>query len=168
MRKKCLDVFKQFPHGPPIAGGGGDAESLGYVYVIGFDEAEIVKIGSARSVGSRLSSLQGGSPFELKLLAAVSVYSDEPHHVEFAAHKLACEFRIRGEWFELGVDDALRAILKAARNKKIRVGSYIEAYEATMPKPPTKKECALAEQRLRVKLGMSPEDTILDIGAMLN
>ena len=151
-----LSEYKEFPVGPPIAGCSGDPNSSGYVYVIGFDEAEIVKIGSAISIGMRLTQLQGGCPFELKLLAAVSIYEAQPLLVEFAAHSIAREMgaHIRGEWFELSVNDALRCIIDAAKRKRVSYGPYIAAHKAAANAGKAEREIERLD-KLRVKLGMA-------------
>ncbi len=117
------DYFK-FPVAHPMAGSIIDPHSLGYVYVIGFEEPGIVKIGSAANPGMRLTELQCGNPFELKLLATVSIYSGNPCLVEFAAHRLASQYRIRGEWFDLSAERAVKIILRAARNAKVSHAAY--------------------------------------------
>lgn len=129
---KFLSDYKQFPVGLPIAGSCVDPDSKGYVYVIGFNEPGIVKIGSATSIGCRLTSLQSGNPFELIVRAAVSVYDIEPISVEMKAHKLAAKVgrKIRGEWFDIDEDDALRCIIEAAKSKRTRYGPVKAAVEA--------------------------------------
>lgn len=157
-----LKDYMRFPlDQPPTAGTHFDPHSLGYVYVIGFEESGVVKIGSASSVAARLRELQCGNPFELRCLGAVSIYEGNPVHVEMAAHRLAAEQRIRGEWFLLEAEDAIRTILKAARNLKARFGAAIEAFEDVEAMhaaslAPSAHEAAEAERRrvLRVKLGM--------------
>jgi hypothetical protein len=129
MANSRFEDYKRFPLGLPIAGSICDPKSRGYIYVIGFAEPGIVKIGSAKAPNQRLADLQCGNPFELKVKALVSVYSGNPVNVEFAAHRIASDHHIRGEWFELSEDEALRAVLKAARDKKVRHGAYAAAYE---------------------------------------
>lgn len=122
-RNSKIADYKDFPIGPPTAGTVLDPDSLGYIYIIGFEEPGVVKIGSAVSVGTRMAELQCGNPFELRLHAAVSIYEGSPVHIEFAAHRLAGEHRIRGEWFALDGDEALALVIKAARNAKARFGA---------------------------------------------
>jgi len=152
--------YKQFPHGGAFAGSHGDPHSLGYVYIIGFDEPGIVKIGSALSPFTRLLELQCGNPFELKVLAAVSVYSSAPVLIEQAAHKLAADSWIRGEWFELDEDEAIAVVLQAARQKRAKVGSAFAAHqrvEEEARKRIEELETVGEDERrriLRIKLGM--------------
>lgn len=159
VRSKFEDYFK-FPVAVPMAGSSIDPESLGYVYVIGFSEPGIVKIGSAVSPGCRLTMLQCGNPFELKLLALVSIYEGNPMLVEYAAHRLAKEYRIRGEWFELSAERAVKVVLRAARNLKAKHAAYATVLEQTMADRRVlidaeyKGEDSERRRKLRVKLGM--------------
>lgn len=71
----------------------------GYVYAIGMESTQYVKIGHARSPEKRLAALQSGLPFKLELLYVLKV--KEPRTVERALHLLLAESQVRGEWFEL-------------------------------------------------------------------
>ena len=79
-----FDDYKRFPLGLPMAGSINDPHSLGYVYIVGFSEPGIVKIGSTKHMPLRLNELQCGNPFVLDLKAAVSIYDGNPILVEFA------------------------------------------------------------------------------------
>lgn len=159
MTRSHFEDYKQFPI-PPLAGGPGDPTSLGYVYVIGFEEAGVVKIGSALAPTMRLTELQCGNPFVLHLRAAVSIYVGSPVLVEQAAHRLADDFRIRAEWFELETDEALAVVIKAARNLKAKFGAYVHAHEQSLiegrVKNAIQEDAQEAERRriLRQKLGI--------------
>lgn len=139
----------------PTAGGCADPHSLGYVYIIGFDEPNLVKIGSATCVGSRLAGLQSGNPYRLRLHYAVSIYEGNRIAIERGAHAIAKDCCVLNEWFRLAPADALEIVIKAARNKKAKFGAYALAYEATRL-PPIDKEAEEVERRrrLRIKLGM--------------
>lgn len=126
-----LDDYKDFPVGMPIAGSIVDPDSRGYVYVIGFDEPGVVKVGSARCVTLRIDQMQTGNPFNLRLIGAVSIYDEEPILVEKEAHRRLKEFRIRGEWFNVEADDAIRHVIEAAKSKRVRYGSWARAYRKT-------------------------------------
>jgi hypothetical protein len=158
MRTKLADYTVIDLNLPPVAGGPGDPDSLGYVYVIGFAEAGVVKIGSAKWPTIRMGELQCGNPFELQLKAVVSIYDVNPSLIEFAAHRLAKEFHIRGEWFELTTHQALRFIIKAARDKKAKFGAASEAFAASMARhnAAMNDNTAEVERRalIRRKLGM--------------
>lgn len=69
------------------------------VYFIGNEEFGRVKIGKTTNLFSRLSTLQVGSPFTLKVLGFIG---DDNHHVkEKEVHKKFAEYHIHGEWYEL-------------------------------------------------------------------
>lgn len=159
-----FEAYKTFPLGQvPGAGSYANPHSLGYVYVVGFEEPGIVKIGSAANPSTRLLELQCGCPFELQVKAAVSIHDGDPILVEFAAHRLAKDAHIRGEWFELSVDEAIAVIIKAARNKKAKFTSAQEAFEVVekaneheRTKGFEEKEAARRAE-LRRKLGMEED-----------
>lgn len=132
MKRSKLEDYSRFPMGPPLAGSIIDPHCLGYVYIIGFEEPGIVKIGSAKCPGIRLKELQCGNPFELHLRSAVGIYEGDAIAVEFASHRLAVDHKIRNEWFALDEHDALRIVLKAARNLKVKFGAHAVACEASM------------------------------------
>jgi hypothetical protein len=158
MKQAAVEDYFRVSDGIPHAGGICDPDSVGYVYVVGFDEPNIVKIGSATCPTSRLSELQVGNPFELQLKALVSIYEGNPTSVEFAAHRLAAEFRIRGEWFELDAGDAVLCILKAARMRKAKFGPYAFAFDQHASQEAHARRIEKMEQErlraLRVKLGI--------------
>lgn len=155
MTRTALSDYREFPIGAPIAGSVADPLSLGYVYIVGFSEAGIVKIGSALAPGIRLAELQCGNPFELHLRAAVSIYEGSPVLIERAAHKIARARHIRGEWFELDDDEALEVVIKAARNKKAKFGASVEAFRAAAE--PVDHAAAEEARRktLRMRLGIA-------------
>lgn len=154
-----LSDYKRFPVCLPMAGSVGDPDSLGYVYVIGFGEADIVKIGHATCLSSRLTALQCATPFELHLRAAVSIYSHDPVLIEQAAHRLAKRegAHIRGEWFDLEVDDALRCIIEAAKSKRAKYGAWAKSVDADLQAAKDRAKGYDDERRekMRVKLGIA-------------
>jgi hypothetical protein len=139
-----------------LAGGSSDPHSLGYIYVIGFEEPGVVKIGSAQSPLIRLSELQCGNPFELKLHYAVSIYEGSPILIEFATHRLAAERKIRGEWFDMTAEEALEVVIKSARNAKAKFGAFIDAHNRQLELHAESITAYHDERRqaLRAKLGM--------------
>ena len=87
----------------------GPVDWLYSVYVIANDRA--VKIGRARNVSGRLSSLQTGTPDHLSLAGTFDRLTlDEAKAVEKRAHDALSGKRIRGEWFDTDADEALTAI----------------------------------------------------------
>ena len=76
---------------------------MGYVYLIGSPAFSQVKIGrSINDPRKRLSELQVGSPFLLKLLCMI--YTEDPEDTEITLHNYFANSRTRGEWFTLGDD----------------------------------------------------------------
>jgi hypothetical protein len=69
----------------------------GFVYIIQCHE--YVKVGIADKVAIRLSSLQTGCPYELRLLA--SWRSECAERDESRLHSLWKRYEVRGEWFNV-------------------------------------------------------------------
>lgn len=154
----AFEDYKKFENGLPSNLSYCDQTSMGYVYVVGFDEPGVVKIGSGTCLSMRLASLQTGCPFELYLRAAVSIYDASPFVVEYAAHQIAKSLgtHIRGEWFNLEVDEAIQVVLDAARSKRVKYGSWHNARKNADEDNAKLVADAESERRriLRVKLGM--------------
>lgn len=83
----------------------------GFIYAIDGGNG-VVKIGSSSNPERRLIGLQTGWPTPLTL--AFSLKSPTPAAVERRAHKMLAPHRTGGEWFRVGVEDAIRAITAAA------------------------------------------------------
>lgn len=73
------------------------------IYVVEAVGHGFYKFGVAVNPVSRLSELQVGCPFELRLIASV----DWPHHYEATIHDFLKQRHIRGEWFRDGVQTML-------------------------------------------------------------
>lgn len=151
-----LEKYGEFGGYIPMAGSMSDPHSLGYIYIIGFDEPGVVKIGSAQSPLTRLSELQCGNPFELQLRYVVSVYEGSPILIEFATHRLASEYKIRGEWFDLSAEEALAVVIKSARNAKAKFGAFIDAHNREIDLHDMERKDAEARRQsaLRLRLGI--------------
>jgi hypothetical protein len=78
-----------------------------YVYIIGSNDYDYKKIGVATHVFQRMSDLQVGNPFDLRLEAVIS--QDNAFLLERILHKRFKEFNVRGEWYEVATDDIIRA-----------------------------------------------------------
>ncbi len=91
------------------------------VYFILAPDSMLIKIGQAKDVPKRLSSLRSSSPCELRLLASVRCYGD----LESFLHKRLLSSRVHGEWFrpddrvlaavEGAIDGGVRGILSALK-----------------------------------------------------
>lgn len=76
-------------------------------FILAPDQLQI-KIGQAKDVNRRLSSLRGSSPCELRLIASVRSYGD----FEAYLHKKLAGSRLHGEWFK--ADDQVLSVVEAA------------------------------------------------------
>jgi len=70
-----------------------------YLYVIGNEFSNAVKIGVSNDPDARLESLQIGSPVRLRIMYAWSII--KPYIVEKKIHNILSSRRIHGEWFDL-------------------------------------------------------------------
>lgn len=69
---------------------------ISYVYVIGEENADKVKIGRSENPGFRLRALQTGYPTKLYIFA----YCPEDKELnEKTIHRTFTQFRLKGEWF---------------------------------------------------------------------
>ncbi len=71
----------------------------GYVYLVHALGTKRYKIGQTRDVDKRMETLQRCSPFPLKLLSLLQ--TNDFVLQEKRLHKIACSYRVHGEWFEL-------------------------------------------------------------------
>ena len=77
------------------------------IYAIGPSRGKPIKIGYTKNLKLRLIDLQTGSHEELQVWCEIEHLSlDEAKKVEHAVHKSLRDYHIRGEWFDVGVDDA--------------------------------------------------------------
>lgn len=83
----------------------------------------LVKIGKARSPLHRVSVLQTGCPYELRLLGTVACRSDaDALSMEHLMHSKLWGFRVRGEWF--AYTDAVAAIIRDVIERPDSVGWF--------------------------------------------
>lgn len=90
------------------------------VYVIGERDADICKIGRAKSPASRLSKLRDGHDGEIRVHALLWIYGGYVDRVEKEAHRIAARARLHGEWFMLKPQLCARIVLEAARSLDVR------------------------------------------------
>lgn len=86
---------------------------LSYVYVISAAEEGPVKIGFSKTPEKRLKKLQTGHPEELRLYYFHSLPEKNVKLMERAVHDLNRHKRIKGEWFNMSVNDAILEIKHA-------------------------------------------------------
>jgi predicted GIY-YIG superfamily endonuclease len=80
------------------------------IYLIGSDNSAI-KIGYASNIKKRLASLQTGSPHELIVLWEFTGLTEtEARKIERAAHEALKAKRLKGEWFDVTLDEAIDAV----------------------------------------------------------
>ncbi len=101
------------------------------VYFVECPGSGLTKIGKARSLCSRLLSLQTGSPSALSLVAALPGYSAE----EAREHTRFARARVRGEWFRLAPGD-LPETPEDARHLLGPVADLPRKRQTTGAKPP--------------------------------
>lgn len=69
----------------------------GHIYWIRLGDTRYIKIGQARNVQTRLSALQIGCPFLLRVMQSTKV--DNMDVAEAHQHQMYKEYHVRGEWF---------------------------------------------------------------------
>lgn len=81
--------------------------SESYVYVIGKETEGPIKIGFSANPAKRLKQLQTAQHEELRLFYFQSVPKDIVKMMEQAIHATNRHKKVKGEWFNLTVDDAI-------------------------------------------------------------
>ena len=127
-----------------------------YIYVIRAGEDGPVKIGVATNPTLRITELQCGSWMDLSFVAVAAVITGLARTAENAAHHVAAEHRIRGEWFDLEPLEAVSAILAGAAKAGVSVVSLKEYWHRQSILGKAELVSAKIERvrLLRVKLGM--------------
>jgi len=103
-----------------------------YIYVIGSDFFEPVKIGRSVSPLKRVTDMQTGNPYKLKVFHAFLMTKAETLFLEWNVHVelYGMGFGISGEWFDLGKDDAEAVIRKCATNTGVTVWTPVDMLRA--------------------------------------
>ena len=95
------------------------------VYVIGGEKAKPLKIGIAKTINSRLASLQTGNHEELYEYYSINGLSKhEARLIERSVHKALEHRRVKGEWFDVFLDEAREAI-EARVNTRVRAARLL-------------------------------------------
>ena len=81
-----------------------------FIYVIGYDEEGPVKIGISTKPERRLKQLQTGQDKVLRLHHTESTSSGFPKFLEQFVHSQVNHRRLKGEWFDLSVADAIAEV----------------------------------------------------------
>ncbi len=84
------------------------------LYVIQDPASGHLKIGKAFDPEDRLSQFQTGTPHQLTILHTHSCEDDEEAPaLETMVHRILAEHRVRGEWFNVTLDQTMAAIAQA-------------------------------------------------------
>lgn len=104
-----------------------------HVYVIGPAREGPVKIGHAVDPLKRLSGLQVGNHLELKLWSAWASDKLSKRQVEKRVHVVLRYARIRGEWFNVTVEEAEEVLRKLDDGKRFELSEdLIKTLERAM------------------------------------
>lgn len=112
------------------------AEQIHYLYVISAIEAGVpvapCKIGITSSLASRLSGIQTGNAKKLEIISAIPIPTRAlVQAIEQELHDHFAEFRLVGEWFNIGpVDAAIGACTVAHDAFMIIIPDQTTAYDA--------------------------------------
>lgn len=103
-----------------------------FLYLISADKSDAIKVGKSLDPVMRLLELQAPIPFDLRLSAAFCVVSDDARRLELLMHKALTKrgLLIRGEWFRIGVDEAISTVEAVARKNEITIMTPTAALEA--------------------------------------
>ncbi len=90
-----------------------------YVYVIGEEGGDHVKIGKSVKPKQRLKSLSTGTPRELELVTKAEV--ENASEVEQTLHQKYDEYRVTGEWFKASDDIRMEIVndVEEARRRRV-------------------------------------------------
>ena len=91
-----------------------------------------VKIGITifQRVQWRLSCLQTGNPFEIKIGFVQECEITDGRSIEERAHRALREYRVRGEWFKVPLEKAITAIETAAKQEEEHQARLVELAKA--------------------------------------
>ena len=100
----CLKFISEYNEGK-FTGGAltfslASLQGMTWVYFIEMVGHDFIKIGRAKDVQSRLSSIQSSNPYKLELIASFFFFG----HAEKMLHEMFAEHRERGEWFRKNDD----------------------------------------------------------------
>lgn len=97
-----------------------------YVYVFAQDDGRAVKVGIAFDPWRRLRQVQGGNPCAVKMHSQHGPMSREiAAQVEYRAHQLLSEYRLKGEWFSCPAvlaEDAVTDARGYVKNRRANLG----------------------------------------------
>lgn len=86
---------------------------MAFIYLIASGR-NIIKVGMATDVRQRVMELQIGTPFNLQVLHKIEVAAEYALKLEKLIHRRLKRYRMRGEWFRVEHDIAIRIAERAA------------------------------------------------------
>ena len=109
-----VGVLKPIPlgavdHWPPTSGKEKRENQKTNLYLIQAENGGPIKIGVSSNIESRLSQLQTGSPF---ILRVIGEYNGVSPSLEKQVHAELAEYRLHGEWFNPVVIDLVPEVVK--------------------------------------------------------
>jgi hypothetical protein len=96
-------------------------DGYGYVYIMSYHNSKKYKIGHSLNPTTRASDMGGTLAPETPNLEAYFWCSERRSDVERQAHEILKKFRSNGEWFIVSMDDAVKAIKKAATDTSVEI-----------------------------------------------
>jgi hypothetical protein len=96
-------------------------DGFGYVYVMSYPGSDKVKIGHSLSPNIRATDIGGTLAPETPQVEAYYWCSERRESVERVAHKIESASRHNGEWFRISVNQAMSAIVRAARELGVEI-----------------------------------------------
>lgn len=114
-------------------------EDTNYIYVMAAIKNDVpvspCKIGITRSLQSRLASVQTGNPEKLVIVSAIVIPNRLlAETIEAAVHEWFDEFRLAGEWFNVGPVDAAIGCCSMAKEMFLGVGMDEDAAHECLTK----------------------------------
>lgn len=86
---------------------------MSFLYIISASEAGPVKLGFSQDPEKRLRQLQTASPLPLRLFHVEEVEPDRVKIAEKALHRIIGHKRVKGEWFDVSVEEAISEVMFA-------------------------------------------------------
>jgi hypothetical protein len=83
------------------------------VYLVGNCSSSVAKIGTTKNLQKRLSVLQVGYPLRLEVLW----HRPGGWALEQYLHGCFADLRLKGEWFDFGMQDPVDAVMRAVAKK---------------------------------------------------
>jgi hypothetical protein len=130
-----------------------------HVYVVGVadDGGESpVKIGVAGAPMSRLAELQVGNPQRLRVYWTLECASGVAEAIERATHLRLADVRLCGEWFDIGVSDAITAVMEAKDDQTVFVEHPTAEWPDVLMLPSPRNTGAEKQRRYRERKKAKP------------